>query len=254
MFQLPDRLPRALSIIAGCIALSAASAPAAAAPQRTWNYLTTGNGHGFGVYDTNLHKIVTFLEHPYRYLRPRADPKSDGVGRRNLAFDFYFGIRAPNNAGSTWLNAATASDPSYVDQTNIIHAPFTANGITADSYFFEPFGYEGNAMIGLLHAPGAASAFSLFNFHMGGTAQSDTSPDANGESTMYLADSQAIVETGPGGGALVYVALNGLDNYECAPGTAYNTVKNGGNLPMHGDCSTNSDIVPAFQKQLGGDG
>ena len=178
------------------------SFPAVAGPGRTWNYLTTGNGHGFAVYDTNQNKIVTFLEHPYRYLRPRqGSPMSDGIGRRNLAFDFYFGVRA--NGGTTWLNGATPADPSYVDQSNIIHAPFSANGITADSYFFEPFGYEGNALIALLHAPGASNGFSLFNFHMGGTAQSETSPDANGESTTYLSDSQAVVETGPGGGATV---------------------------------------------------
>src|SRR5437879_4786556 len=103
-----------------------------AAPQRTWNYLTTGNGHGFQIYDTNTNKIVAFLEHPYRYLRPRADPKSDGVGRRNLAFDFYFGVRGAG--GSIWLNAAAPGDPRYLDNNNIIHAPFTAAGIAVDTY------------------------------------------------------------------------------------------------------------------------
>src|SRR5256885_374142 len=91
---------RFLLFLATCLVATSAHA----APQRTWNYLTTGNGHGFQIYDTNANKIVGFLEHPYRYLRPRQDPKSDGVGRRNLAFDFYFGVRGAG--GSTWLNGA----------------------------------------------------------------------------------------------------------------------------------------------------
>src|SRR5437764_8461127 len=97
---------------------------AQAAPERTWSFLTTGNGHGFQIYDANRNKITAFLEHPYRYLRPRADPRSDGIGRRNLAFDLYFGVRAAG--GSGWLQQATpAGDPGYVEETNIIHAAHT---------------------------------------------------------------------------------------------------------------------------------
>src|SRR5262245_33744341 len=63
-----------------------------AAQERTWAYLTTGNGHGFQVFDVNKNRITSFLEHPYRYLRPQADPQSDGVGRRNLAWDVFLGL------------------------------------------------------------------------------------------------------------------------------------------------------------------
>src|SRR4051794_14681635 len=78
----------AWSVVLAAIAVAfALGSPrtACAVPQRTWKFLTTGNGHGFQVFDSNTHKISTFLDHPYRYVRPSADPKSDGVGRRDLA-------------------------------------------------------------------------------------------------------------------------------------------------------------------------
>src|SRR4051794_18325431 len=127
----------------------AALVPSTALAQRTWNRVTTGNGHGFQVFDAspNQYKITTFLEHPYRYLRPAAgNPNGEGVARRNLAFDFYFGIK-----GQDWLNHPVNDSPEYVEQTNIIRAPGPNN---TDSYFFAPFGLERNVMIGLLHAPG----------------------------------------------------------------------------------------------------
>src|SRR5262245_6443556 len=193
---------------AAAIAVSLLLAPAPSRAQRTWSYLTTGNGHGFQVYDTNKRKITTFLEHPYRYLRAAADPKADGVGRRNLAYDFYFGLRGPG--GSRWLNdGAPTGDPEYVDQTHIVHAPMQGGGVNADIYYFSPFGYEGNALVALIHAPGAAAAFALFNFHMGSAAGNDTMPGANGESVRRAGD--AVVEVGPGGGAMIYLPLAGVD-------------------------------------------
>jgi hypothetical protein len=236
----------ALLVVAGAMA----TAPAAAQVQRSWNFLTTGNGHGFQVFDTNAGKIVTFLEHPYRYLRPGADPKSDGVGRRNLAWDFYFGVRSPSGAG--WLaGAPPASDPGYVDESNVIHAAATVAGVTADSYFFAPFGYEGNALVALLHAPGASAGYALFNFHMGSTAQSDTMPGSDGESVSIDAATKAVIETGPGGGAMVYVPLAAVDHQDCAG--VFGKLSAGGDLGDNTTCS-GSDVVPGFEKALAADG
>jgi GH15 family glucan-1,4-alpha-glucosidase len=228
------------SLIALALALCG---PVAAAPQRTWGYLTTGNGHGFQVYDLSQKKITTFLEHPYRYLKPNADPKAEGVIRRNLAFDFYFGVRGGGSSG--WLNGGTAGDPEYVDDTNIIHVPVTAGAVSADTYYFAPFGYEGNAMIALIKTQSATDVFTLFNFHMG-SGQGDT-PGADGESLHAVAASQAVVETGPGGGAMVYVALSGLNHADC--NNVYNNVTGGGNLADNATCS-GTDVVPGFQRTL----
>lgn len=214
-------------------------------PQRTWNHLTTGNGHGFQVYDSSRNKLTHFLEHPYRYLRPSsATPGPDGIGRRNLAYDFYFGVRGPG--GSGWLNDGSAREPEYLEQTNIIHVPINIAGVGADTYYFAPFGYEGNALIALMKAPGATDGFALFNFHMGGG--SPDTPDANGESLrMGTASGPIVVETGPGGGATVYVPLSGLAHADCVD--VYNKVKSGAALGDNSACSGN-DIVPAFQAAL----
>ena len=228
--------------IAVTAALVALWSAAAAAP-RTWGYLTTGNGHGFQVYDISQKKVTTFLEHPYRYLRPNADPKAEGVSRRNLAFDFYFGVRGAGTSG--WLNGGAASEPEYVDDTNIIHVPQTLGAVQADTYYFAPFGYEGNAMVALVKTQSATDVFTLFNFHMGGGTPD--SPDATGEAIHAVAAQKAVVETGPGGGAMVYVALSGLDHTDCQG--AFGKVQGTGDLGDNAACS-GTDVVPAFQRKL----
>lgn len=220
---------------------------AEAAPQRTWNYLTSGNGLGFQVFDTNQKKITTFLDHPYRYIGPRADPKSDGFPRRNLAFDVYFGVRSGGT--SAWLNEqAIDGDVEYVDQTNIMRVPMKVGGVSVDSFFYSPFDFDGNMMVALLRAPGASDGFLLMNFHMGG---SQDQPDTNSESLSAIAAQQAVSETGPGGGAMVYVPLGGVTNADCQG--VYTKVKGGQDLGSNQACSGN-DIVPGFQKQLEADG
>src|SRR5262245_45084424 len=145
-FNARGRRGRAAAALAVAAALGLAPGSASAGPQRTWNYLTSGNGLGFQVYDTNANKIVTFLDHPYRYVSAGPTPMSDGNPRRNLVYDLYFGVRGGGTAG--WLNAPTsAGSPEYVDQTSIIHAPAMLGGISADSYFFSPFDLDGNVVV-----------------------------------------------------------------------------------------------------------
>jgi GH15 family glucan-1,4-alpha-glucosidase len=232
------------------LTLLLSAAPAAAQPQRTWSFLTTGNGYGFQIYDSNAHKITQFLEHPYRYLAPNpSNARAEGLIRRNLAYDFFFGIRGGGSSG--WLDAPTSvGDPGYLDQTHIIRAPASLGSIAAESYFFAPFDYPGNALIALIKAPGASDGFALFNFHMGDAGSPDR-PDSNNESIRYVTAQKAIVETGPGGGFMVYVPLSGVDVVDCAG--AYAKVTAGQDLADNRGCSGN-DVVPAFQKHLGADG
>jgi GH15 family glucan-1,4-alpha-glucosidase len=233
--------------LAGALGTGLGVSRAEASPSRTWNFLTTGNGLGFQVYDTNAHKITTFLDHPYRYIGPRPDPKSDGWPRRNLAFDVYFGLK------SGWLNTpTTAGDVSYVEETSIIHAPVTLGSVTADTYFYSPFDFDGNMMVALLHAPGASDGYILLNFHLGGVAgQPQSDPDAGGESVTAIAAQMAMTETGPGGGAMVYVPIGGVDHADCQG--VFDKVKNGQDLGNNQSCSGN-DLAPGFQKKLGADG
>ena len=219
------------------------------AEQRSWNFLTTGNGHGFQVFDANQHKITTFLEHPYRYVAPQTvpalPPEKEGIGRRNLAFDVFFGVK-----GGGWLSGDKGTDPpEYVDQSNIIRAPATVGSTKADSFFFAPFGLERNVMVGLLHAPGASDGYALFNFHMG---NGRLDPDAAGEAVRAVAGvPKAVVETGPGGGAMIYVPIGGADHADCAG--VFGKGAGGQDLGDKTDC-TGTDVAVGFQKKLGADG
>lgn len=243
MFTIPPRTFRLLIATLASASLFVTK-PAHAEP-RTWNYLTTGNGHGFQVFDANTHRIVAFLEHPYRYLsRSGADDRSDGIGRRDLAFDVYFGLRVGTSPGG-WLSEPDSADaPDYLDQTNIIRAPAQLKGIAAESFYFSPFGLEKNAMVALLHAPGASNGFALMNFHLG---NGRTEPDANGEATRSALSGAAVIETGPGGGAMVYVAISTFDHADCSG--AFNKVKSGADLASSPACTAN-DISVGFQHTL----
>ena len=239
-------MKRALPIL---VLLLTSGAPALA-QQRSWNYLTTGNGYGFQVFDTNAQKITQFLEHPYRYLGPSpTDPHAEGVVRRNLAYDFYFGLRG---GGTTaWLNTPTTTgDPSYIDQAHIISVPATIGSVNATSYFFAPFDLPENAMVALVNAPGATDGFVLFNFHMG-TATTPDSPGNDGESIRSSSSGNAIVETGPGGGYMVYVPLSGVDTEDC--NNVYSKVMGGMDLTANTSCS-GTDVVPGFQRKLDANG
>ena len=66
--------------------------PASAQFSRTHFHMTTGNGHGFQVFDRIEGKLTDFLEAPYRFMAPVDAARNGGVGRRDLAHDVYFGL------------------------------------------------------------------------------------------------------------------------------------------------------------------
>jgi len=247
MLQVPRRAVHHVLIALGACAAFGMGASEASAEPRTLSYVTTGNGFGFQVYHADQKKIVQFLEHPYRYLKPRpGQPKADGIVRRNLVWDLYFGVKGPSGHG--WLTGGTGPDPEYFDQTHIIRAPLSLGGVNSESYFFAPFDYPGNAMVAVIKAPSATDAYLLLNFHMGA---GEENPGTEGEVISPVAgDNAAVMETGPGGGAMVYSALSGLDAADC--GGPYAKVQGGQDLADNRSCS-GSDVTIAFQKKLGGD-
>ena len=111
MLPTPRSLVRAigLGLVLGTLGIVASGREAHAAESRTWHYLTTGNGHGFQVFSEEKHRITQFLEHPYRYIAPAKipalPPEGEGVGRRNLAFDVFFGVKAGG-----WLSNDTGGE------------------------------------------------------------------------------------------------------------------------------------------------
>ena len=247
-----SRLVAGVVAMAAVVGIVAVPRTAHAVEKRSWHFVTTGNGHGFQIFDETKHKVTTFFERPYRYVAPATTPalppEREGIPRRNLAFDVFFGLKGGGGAG--WLSEdAGAESPEYVDQSNIIRVPATTFGTKAESFYFAPFGLEKNVLVGLLHAPGASDGYALFNFHMG---NGRPDPDANGESMRAVAGvPKAIVERGPGGGAMVYVPIGAIDHADCA--SIFNKGKAGQDFADKADCAGN-DLTAGFQKKLGADG
>lgn len=240
-------MKRALLFLSLLSSIAQASPP----PVASWSQLTTGNGFGFQVFDANAHEVNQFLEHPYRYLRPGSDPHGTGVERRNLAYDVYFGLRA----GSTgaWLRDQPQSQVGYVAQAGVIKSVTSVNGVTAESYYFAPFGYSGNALFMVVHAinttnaPVAVDAFANPNFHLG-TATDPNAPGTDGENIATA--NGASVETGAGGGAMIYLPIGGFDKADCS-GTGYARVMSGQDLANTPQSSSGTDLTIDFQKSLG---
>jgi uncharacterized protein (TIGR03382 family) len=142
----------------------------------------------------------------------------------------------------------------YVDQSNMIRSAAAVSGVSTESFFVAPFGYEGNGLVMLLKvtntsaSPQTVSAFSIHNFKMG-TASNPDAPDANGETITWDAASSSATETGPGGGTIVYVPIGGVDISSCNP-NAYTNVAAGSSLTSQASCS-GTDQKNAFQKDLG---
>src|SRR6188474_1676748 len=116
----------ALALVAATI--SAPTQAHAVDPVESFRYLVTGNGHGFQVFDVSANAVKQYLERPYRYLKANpSNPDGEGIVRRNLAFDTYFGIKVGGSA--TWFGGRAPSEVGYVEQSNIIRSALTANGV-----------------------------------------------------------------------------------------------------------------------------
>ena len=239
-----------------CLALAAlvASRPAYAIdPVQSFRYLVTGNGFGFQVFDASANAVKDFLERPYRYLSANpSNPDGEGIVRRNLVFDTYFGVKAGGT--SAWLGGKAPGELGYVDQSNMIRSAVPVGAVATESFFVSPFGYPGNAMVMLLkvtNTSGAAvpvTAYAIHNFKLGSAPNPD-SPGADGEAIAWDAASQTATETGAGGGTMVYAPIGGADVASCQP-NAYDAVAAGSGLTPTPTCS-GSDQKAAFSKDLG---
>ena len=111
--------------------------------ERSWYHLTTGNGHGFQIFDRNAGRLTDLLEHPYRYVAPPDERRDGGIGRRDLAHDIYFGLGI--NGSYEWLTDLT--DVEYEEQTHIIKAQVRRAGADIQVRYFAPFGLSANGMV-----------------------------------------------------------------------------------------------------------
>src|SRR5690349_2161362 len=163
-------LRRALTALAATLAISVAARTALAVdPVPSFRYLVTGNGRGFQVFDVSANAVKQYLERPYRYIKANpSNPDGEGIVRRNLAFDTYFGVKVGGTAA--WLGGRAASDVGYVDESNMIRSAQTVGGVMTESFYVAPFGYPGNGMVMLLKvtntssSPQQVTAYSIHNF------------------------------------------------------------------------------------------
>jgi GH15 family glucan-1,4-alpha-glucosidase len=234
-----------LALIGGAALGAVALAPTSAhAYDRTWYQMPTGNSHGFQIFDRQQKRITAFLEAPYRYVAPGDATRTWGVGRRDLAFDIYFGVRS--DGAPTWLHDQT--NVEYEQETNIIHGSSSQNGLTTDTYYAGPYGYDGNGMVMLLKvtnntgATKSVQTFAKANMKLG---TGRTEPGANGEQLNWYAaaDPPHAVETGAGGGHVVYVPIGGQDQIGCGgDAEMYGKVTGDGNLGGGSSCSGDDQV------------
>ncbi len=244
-------MSRPLICVLGLLLVTAASE--AGAQTRTWYFMPTGNGHGFQVFDRQEDRITYFLEHPYRYVASGADDRTFGIGRRDLAHDIYFGVRV--NGTSKWINkcgSAECSDYSQIEyeaQTNIIHGTASVNGAGIDTYFYAPFGYAGNGMLMLMKvtnsggSPMTVSIYAKPNMLLG---NGRVDPDESGEQITWndTATPPNGVETGPGGGHVIYVPIGDVTHASCGTDpTVYNAVLSSGNIGDNHSCNGTGQVL-----------
>ena len=159
------------------VMLSASSLSHAQRIERSWNHLTTGNGHGFQIFDLSAGRLVDFLEHPYQYVAP-PDERRDGIGR-DLAHDVYFGVTI--DGSHTWLTEL--DNVGYERQTHILKGSKRRGDANINVRYFAPFGLEANSMIMLIEVqnigeePMVLSAHAKANMKLG---QGRPEPSGNG--------------------------------------------------------------------------
>jgi hypothetical protein len=229
------------------------------AQTRTWNYLPTGNGHGFQIFDRQQNRVTYFLEHPYRYVAPAADDRKSGIGRRDLAHDIYFGVRIGGQ--SKWLNKCGSADcvdytnVEYEAQTHIIKGSTSFQNASIDTYFFAPFGYPGNGMLMLIkirnngNSTMTASAYAKPNLKLG---NGRVDPDDSNEQIQWWGSATPPhgVETGPGGGHALYLPLTDFSQVACGTDSAlYQAVLQTGEIGTSQSCQGNYQVL-VFKKDF----
>ncbi|MCC7382459.1 MAG: hypothetical protein IT384_11545 [Deltaproteobacteria bacterium] len=244
-------MPARTRLIALLLSIAAPTAALGQGVTRSWNLLPTGNGHGFQVFDRQQNRVVDFLDHPYRYLASGDDGRTFGIGRRDLAHDIYFGVRA--QGGSTWINKCGNADCTdltsveYERESHIIHGATTYQGLALDTYAFAPIGYPGNGLLMLIRATnngGAAIDASFFlkpNLLLG---SGRVDPSSDGESLSWSDTQPAHAEeTGPGGGHALYVPIGAATHVSCGGDTPmYNAVLGGGAIGDTHTCNGSNQV------------
>lgn len=167
-------------------------------PLHSFDRLVSSNGHGAVSFNGATSRVDTFLEHPYRFASPRNAPPDlcfAADESRDLAYDMYFGVRTGSGQQATgqWLGELPLVSAAYEPGTGIIRSTQhlgPSNSITADVWTFMPMGVDLPVVVSVLRLENTgstnvqASAYSLFNFHLG-SASGGRDPTANAEEVAW---------------------------------------------------------------------
>lgn len=222
----------------------------AQAPERSWYTMTTGNGHGFQLFNRVDGKLDQFLEHPYRYLAPLDERRDGGVSRRDLMHDAYFGLRV--NGSSTWLDALRTVE--YEDQSHIIKAQDLYEGLELTIRYFAPFELDANALVMTLSAhnptsePIEAQAIAKVNLMLG-SGLDRLYPGSEQES--ITGTEAMLIETGPGGGHAMYLPFDGTVRKGCGEDSAlyYGWLESASGA-SEGPCNGNNQVTTFTQSMV----
>lgn len=240
------------SVVVAC-SLAVLSAAPAFAQTRTWNFMPTGNGYGFQIFDRTQNRIADFLEHPYRYVAPGDDGRTYGIGRRNLAHDIYFGVKVGSSA--TWLAGGCGGQCTdyqsieYERETNIIHGVTNFAGVAIDTYYYAPYGYAGNGMVMLIRVRNSGATAANVSFYakpnmLLGNGRVD--PNNDNETITWNAGGTADhgEETGPGGGRAIYVPIGGASHASCGGDSGlFNSVASGNAIGDTHNCNGGNQVL-----------
>ena len=220
-------------------------------PGRSWYKLTTGNGHGFQIFDRMEGKLTQFLEAPYRYVAPPDNERKGGIGRRDLMHDVYFGLRYQGE--QKWFTELT--DVRYEDQSHIIMAQLREQDLRLKVRYFAPYGLEANALLMTVtvrnegNSPATIQLAAKANLKLGGDTDGRVEPSTENES-LRLNDGY-FTETGPGGGHAIYLPIEGETLMTCgADATLYDQWVSGGDLTQQDNCTGNNQVITATKEYV----
>lgn len=231
------------------ILFTASSCPAWAA-ERSFHQLTTGNGHGFSIFDRETGRVDAFLEHPYAYVAALDDEGKSGIARRQLAHDIYFGIQTPSHA--LWLTQP--EHVAYLQESNVIQARQMVGNVETRAHYFSPFGLAANALVMVLEVTNHGATKQNIavaakpNLKLG-TGRPHPN-DVDEQISVVQGSPPYAVETGPGGGHALYIPLNSQIKISCGEDSIqYDALLERDLSPTKTECA-GSSLVPLLTQEL----
>jgi MYXO-CTERM domain-containing protein len=242
-----ERQTKILLFASACLLASATGREgfAQVQPHRSAPMIVSSNGRAVAGYGVSERRITSFLEHPYR-------ERSDGSKTRDLAYDFYPGLRV--GSSGTWLTEVAPENIGYETGTGILRVERKWNDLAIDELYFVPIDLDEHALVSLVRVERTAGTavpidgYFLFNFHLGAGDE----PSAAGETIAWDATRNAWMEWGPSGLTLAYGGIGTPAHRSAGAENPFAALNAGGDLADNdGTAGAYDDAVAGLQWSLG---